>query len=97
LPATIRQWGHRALHMKIDTLEYVKKLEAAGVDRKQAEAHAQALRSVVVPDLTTKQDLRDLANELRAEIGHVRTDTWQIALAIVLATAILTTFLQRIL
>jgi hypothetical protein len=30
--------------MTIDTLEYMKKLEAAGVDRKQAEEHAKAAR-----------------------------------------------------
>jgi uncharacterized protein YdhG (YjbR/CyaY superfamily) len=90
--------------MTLDTLQYVKKLVAAGVNREQAEAHAEALRGV--SELASKQDLRDVAselraeinqarNELRAEIGQVRTDMWKIALAIVLATASLTTFLQR--
>jgi hypothetical protein len=99
----------------LDTLEYVKKLVAAGVSRDQAEAHAEALRGVVFPELAGKQDLRDMASELRAEItqarndlhaeigqlraevGQVRTDMWKIALAIVLATASLATFLQRLL
>jgi hypothetical protein len=113
--------------MTIDTLQYVKKLEAAGIDRKQAEAHAAALRGVVFPELATKQDLSDMGrdlpaeiaqvrndlgaeiaqvrnelraeiaqvrSELRVEVGQVRADMW-IALAIVLATASLTTFLQR--
>jgi hypothetical protein len=112
--------------MTIDTLEYVKKLEAAGMERRQAEAHAEALRGVVVPELATRQDLKDLATELRTEmgqlrsdlgaeigqvrgemgqmrsdlrteIGQLRADMWKIALAVVLATASLTTFLQRLL
>lgn len=36
-----------------DTLEYVKKLEEAGIDRKQAEAHLEAMRAVLDP-LTSK-------------------------------------------
>jgi hypothetical protein len=35
----------------IDTLEYVRRLEAAGVPRAQAEAHAAAVRDVVAPEL----------------------------------------------
>ena len=44
--------------MAIDTLAYVKELEAAGLDRKLAEAHAAALRDRILPELATKQDLR---------------------------------------
>ena len=33
----------------IDTLSYVKRLEAAGVERKTAEAHAEANNANVVP------------------------------------------------
>jgi hypothetical protein len=43
--------------MTIDTLGYVKRLEAAGVDRRQAEAHAEAMRDEVAPQLATKADL----------------------------------------
>jgi hypothetical protein len=46
--------------MTIDTLDYVDKLVAAGIDRKQAEAHARALRDTVAPQLATRADL-DLA------------------------------------
>jgi hypothetical protein len=63
----------------IDTLSYVKKLEAAGVDRKTAEAHAEAINTTVVPLLATKADLdraverldtriTGLASELRQEM-----------------------------
>ena len=44
----------------IDTLRITRKLESAGVDRRQAEAHAEALNEVVVTgfsELATKTDL----------------------------------------
>lgn len=43
--------------MSIDTLGYVKRLEAAGVPRPQAEAQAEALRDEISPQLATKHDL----------------------------------------
>lgn len=43
--------------MAIDTLAYAKSLEAAGVDRRAAEAHAEALTHHVFPELATKADL----------------------------------------
>jgi hypothetical protein len=43
--------------MSIDTLAYSKTLESAGLDRKSAEAHAEALTQHVLPDLVTKADL----------------------------------------
>ena len=52
-----RQWYY-PLTMTIDTLEYVKKLEAAGVDRKVAEAHAEAFRAAAEDELPTKTDFR---------------------------------------
>jgi uncharacterized membrane protein YdfJ with MMPL/SSD domain len=50
--------------MTIDTLEYVKKLEAAGIDRRQAEAHAEALRDAATDQLATKADLTELEMRL---------------------------------
>ena len=43
--------------MTIDTLEDVKKLEAAGVEPKLAEAHAEALREAVAREVATKADV----------------------------------------
>lgn len=40
-----------------DTLGYAKHLEGSGVDRRQAEAHAQAVREFIMAELVTKQDL----------------------------------------
>lgn len=76
--------------MAIDTLGYAKVLKQAGVPAEQAEAHAEALRDKVIPDLATKQDLNQLEVNLRSEI-------WRMTLAIVLATTTLVTALQKLL
>jgi hypothetical protein len=57
--------------MTIDTLEYVKKLEAAGVDRKAAEAHAEALRGAIEDELATKADI----SRLEASISRLEAST----------------------
>jgi len=54
--------------MTIDTLEYVTKLEAAGVDRRQAEAHAAAIRDSPAPQLVTKADIDRLAQARKADL-----------------------------
>jgi hypothetical protein len=53
--------------MTIDTLDCVKKLEAAGVDRKAAEAHAEVLRGAIAEELATKADI----SRLEAGISHL--------------------------
>lgn len=50
--------------MTIDTLAYSKALEAAGVDRRAAEAQAEALVKHVLPDLVTKADLEQAVERL---------------------------------
>jgi hypothetical protein len=52
--------------MTIDTLEYMKRLEAAGVDRRQAEAHAQAVRDTLATQLATKADIERLEHKFEA-------------------------------
>lgn len=52
----------------IDTLMYVKKLEATGVPREQAELQVQIMADIVDKNYATKQDLKDLSIELRQEI-----------------------------
>jgi len=58
--------------MTIDTLAYAKELEAAGVDRRAAVAHDEALTKHVLPDLVSKPDLEQaldrLENRLRIAI-----------------------------
>jgi hypothetical protein len=56
--------------MTIDTLAYAKALEAAGVNREAAEAHAEALTHHVLPDLATKTDLDQAVERLEHRIDH---------------------------
>jgi hypothetical protein len=69
----------------LDTLMYVKKLEAVGVPREQAEAQVEIMSQIVDSNFATKQDLKDLAiankhdlkdlsAELRAEMGGLSTE-----------------------
>ena len=54
-----------------DTLTTARALEAAGVERRQAEAHAEALRRAVSADrdeLATKADLAELRAATRADL-----------------------------
>ena len=69
-----------------DTLSAARKLEAAGVERRQAEAHAEALREAVgagrdslatkadLADFATKADLARVRDELRTELAGVRDE-----------------------
>jgi len=54
----------------IDTLAYVKALEAAGVDRPVAEAQAVALVQHVLPDLATKADLDRAVTRLEERLDQ---------------------------
>ena len=72
--------------MTIDTLDCVKKLEAAGIDRKVAEAHAQALRATVVQDLATKHDLQTEVQRLEAKFPLL---TWMVGFNLAATMAVL--------
>jgi hypothetical protein len=72
--------------MTIDTLEYVKRLEAAGVERKLAEAHAEALRATVVQDLATKHDLQTEIQRVEAKLQLL---TWMVGFNLAATMAIL--------
>src|SRR5919197_3787845 len=61
--------------MTIDTLEYVKRLEAAGVDRKQAEAQAAAMRDTLAPQLATKSDIDRFREATKSDIDRLREAT----------------------
>ena len=54
--------------MTVDTLNYMKRLEAAGVPRAQAEAHAEALHDVVAEQLVTGSDLGAAVDRLESKI-----------------------------
>ena len=66
-----------------DTLAAARALEAAGVERKQAEAHADVLRQAATADredLATSTDLAELRNATRADLAELR-DTLRSELA----------------
>jgi hypothetical protein len=48
-----------------DTLAFVKRLSAAGMDTRHAEALAEALNDNAFSSLATKEDLREVRSELR--------------------------------
>lgn len=51
-----------------DTLGFVKRLSAAGMDTAQAEALAEALSIHAFEELATKSDLRELELRLRGDM-----------------------------
>ena len=57
--------------MAIDALAYAKTLEASGLERKTAEAHAEALTKHVLPDLVTKADLAAAKVELEQALERI--------------------------
>ena len=79
-----------------DTLTTARELEAAGVERRQAEAHAEALRRAISADrdeFATKADLAGVRDELRADLAALEARlTWRlvgIAAAIVAAVKLI--------
>ena len=60
-----------------DALKAARELEAAGVTRQQAEAHAAALRDAATADhdeLVTRTDLNAAIGTVRSEIGTVHSE-----------------------
>ena len=49
----------------IDTLMYVKRLEAIGISREQAELQVQVMAEIVDNNYATKQDFKDLKTEIQ--------------------------------
>jgi vacuolar-type H+-ATPase subunit C/Vma6 len=61
--------------MAIDTLAFVKVLEAAGVPREQAEAQVVALAQHALADLATKDDVDEVREDIAALRSEVATKT----------------------
>ncbi|MFC3724456.1 hypothetical protein [Neoaquamicrobium sediminum] len=51
----------------MDTLAFTKHLRAAGIDERQAEAHAEAVREFVMPELATKADIAELKHTIERQ------------------------------
>ncbi|MDO9383606.1 MAG: hypothetical protein Q7T86_12155 [Hyphomicrobiaceae bacterium] len=85
--------------MSVDTLGYVKRLEAGGFKREQAEAQAEALRDEVIPQLSTKIDLDRHGQRLESRIDHleakIESALWKHSFAVILAVVAVGGFLLR--
>src|SRR6266702_3206109 len=58
-----------------DTLKLARALrDKAGFSQEHAEAAADALAEVIAEQVATKQDVKDLGTELRAEIAELRNE-----------------------
>ena len=58
----------------LNTLEYVQRLEHAGMPREQAEAQASVLYEVINSNLATRTDLETSTLALRHDIELVKKD-----------------------
>jgi hypothetical protein len=71
--------------MSIDTLEYVKTLESAGVERKVAEAHVKAMNDHILPELATRADLdrveHKLEQKIETAVQRMEATMWKVAIA----------------
>ncbi len=71
----------------IDTLATARSLEDAGMDTRQAEAVAGAMRDAVTEGSATKADLAELKAEIRADLAAL---TWRILGGVGLLLAVFT-------
>ena len=60
--------------MMIDTLGHVKRLVAVGVNREQAEAHAEIFRDEVATQVASKADVDALATKIDTLAARARSD-----------------------
>ena len=85
-----------------DTLRIARDLEAAGIERRHAEAHAEALRIVADSaraEAATKADLAGFATkaDLETAIASLETRILKYGFGMVLATVSLTVALIKLL
>ena len=57
-----------------DSLGYAKRLRDRGVPNDQAEAHAEAARDFLMPELATKADVLAIKSDLLATEQRLRTE-----------------------
>lgn len=81
-----------------DILKFIRRLEAAGFDTKQAEAVAEAFREASgEAELATRQDLRELELRLQANISDIKFDLVKWIAGMLLAQAGLIAALVKLL
>ena len=70
----------------------MKRLEAAGVERKVAEAHAEAINVTVLPRLVTKDDLDNAVTRMESRMESLM---WKHSLATMFGVLTIGSFLLR--
>jgi hypothetical protein len=68
-----RQGSHPGI--PFDPLQYMKRLEAVGFTREQAEAQAETFLTIVQEQLVTKQDLKEVEAQLTNQIKELEAKT----------------------
>jgi hypothetical protein len=76
-------------HLSFDTLAFAKRLAAAGMQSRQAQALAEALNDIVFDRLATKNDLRDLEHRLTVRMGAMITASMALTVGILGTLSIL--------
>ena len=59
--------------LPFDTLDYARKLEAAGVPSEQAELQARALNDALASSVASRDDLTNLENNLDGKFAHIES------------------------
>jgi len=54
-----------------DSLAYTRHLESSGLDRKQAEAHAEAVQKYVISEVATRADIQAVKDELKTAMDNL--------------------------
>jgi len=80
-----------------DTLAYVKKLKAAGVPEKQAEAQAETFAEIIEDRIATKQDLKELELALKQDIAKVKAEIIKWVAGMLVAQAAIVATLVKLL
>ena len=70
-----------------DTLSYARRLKDAGVDEKQAEAHAEAVRDAITQGVATKADIARLEDKMatRTDVAKLETRIAELKVTLLLA------------
>ena len=68
-----------------DTLSVAKRLIAVGVERRQAEAHAEAIRDAMAENAATKTDVASLETRITAEVAGINTRIAELKVTMLLA------------
>lgn len=80
--------------MAFDTLATARALKEAGLDERQAEAIAEAIRSGE-GDLARQSDIEMLKAEMETHKAEMKVELYKVALAVVAANAAITFGLPR--